>query len=71
MMPLTEHIDYYFNAEGLMVLTGKYLAERGYCCGNGCMHCPFNYEDVPEPKRSLLLKQREAGLLTDRSNFNS
>lgn len=70
-MPLTEHIDYYFNAEGLMVLTGKYLAERGYCCGNGCMHCPFNYEDVPEPKRSLLLKQREAGLLTDRSNFNS
>lgn len=71
MMPLTENTDYYFNTEGLMVLTGKYLAERGYCCGNGCLHCPFNYEDVPEPKRSLLLKQREAGLLADRISLNS
>lgn len=71
MTPLTENIDYYFNTEGLMVLTGKYLEERGYCCGNGCMHCPFNYEGVPEPKRSLLLKQKEAGLLIDHSTLNT
>lgn len=38
---LTEGIDYYFNEEGLMVLTEKYLLERGYCCGNGCKHCPY------------------------------
>jgi hypothetical protein len=53
---LVENIDYYFNADGLMVLTGKYLLERGYCCGNGCTHCPYDYENVPEPQRSELKK---------------
>ncbi len=55
-MALSENLDYYFNADGMMVLTGKYLAERGYCCGNGCTHCPFNYEGVPEPKKSQLIE---------------
>jgi hypothetical protein len=26
---------------GLFVLTAGYLAERGYCCGQGCRHCPY------------------------------
>jgi hypothetical protein len=26
---------------GLSVLTSAYLADRGYCCGNGCRHCPY------------------------------
>lgn len=26
---------------GLFVLTAAYLAERGYCCGEGCRHCPY------------------------------
>ncbi|WP_026208773.1 DUF5522 domain-containing protein [Catelliglobosispora koreensis] len=26
---------------GLFVLTAGYLAERGYCCTNGCRHCPY------------------------------
>lgn len=26
---------------GLFVLTAAYLAERGYCCENGCRHCPY------------------------------
>ncbi|HWJ26752.1 MAG TPA: DUF5522 domain-containing protein [Flavisolibacter sp.] len=56
---LTEGIDYYINAEGLLVFTEKYLLDRGYCCGNGCMHCPYHYEAVPEPRRSDLLKKRE------------
>jgi len=51
---LIENIDYYFNEAGLMVLTEKYLLHRGYCCGNGCKHCPYEYEAVPEPKRSEL-----------------
>ncbi|WP_249219851.1 DUF5522 domain-containing protein [Chitinophaga sp. HK235] len=41
-----------------MVFTEKYHLDRGYCCGNGCKHCPFAYENVPEPKKSLLLKRR-------------
>ncbi|MBP6236040.1 MAG: hypothetical protein KA270_14295 [Saprospiraceae bacterium] len=24
-----------------MVLTAHFLKNRGYCCGNGCRHCPF------------------------------
>ena len=55
MSPWIEGIDYYINEEGLMVLTEKYLRERGYCCGNGCKHCPYEYENVPEPKRSELI----------------
>lgn len=26
---------------GLFVLTAAYLEQRGYCCGEGCRHCPF------------------------------
>jgi hypothetical protein len=51
-----EGIDYYINEDGLVVLTEKYHLERGYCCGNGCKHCPYLYENVPEPKKSLLIK---------------
>lgn len=40
--PLVEGIDFYFD-EGLMVLTEHYLLERGYCCENGCRHCPYDY----------------------------
>ena len=46
------------NEAGLMVLTEKFHLDRGYCCGNGCRHCPFDYDRVPEPRRSELLRQR-------------
>ncbi len=58
MPGLTEGIDYYVNAQGFIVLTAKYLLDRGYCCDNGCRHCPYDYERVPEPRRSVLLNQR-------------
>ncbi len=54
-----EDEDYYFNNDGLVVFTAAYLLERGYCCGNGCKNCPYNFKNVPEPKKSNLLKQRE------------
>ena len=57
-MPLKEHEDYYILPDGRLVFTGSYLAGRGYCCGNGCLNCPFDYESVPEPRRSQLLTQR-------------
>ncbi|HEU4472425.1 MAG TPA: DUF5522 domain-containing protein [Flavisolibacter sp.] len=56
---LIEHEDYYYNEKGLVVLTSKYLLNRGYCCGSGCHHCPYNYEAVSEPRRSLLRIKRE------------
>ena len=29
-------------ATGLFVMTAAYLRERGWCCGNGCRHCPYD-----------------------------
>lgn len=59
MKSLTEGEDFYYNEQGFMVLTAHYLSARGYCCGNGCRHCPYGYETVPEPRRSELLAQRK------------
>jgi hypothetical protein len=33
--------DYYVDRWGRVVFTATYLLERGYCCGNGCRHCPY------------------------------
>lgn len=32
--------DYYIE-NGYRVLTEKFLANRGWCCSNGCRHCPY------------------------------
>lgn len=48
--------DYYIDASGLLVFTREYLIKEGTCCGNGCKHCPYDYINVPQPKRSTLLK---------------
>ncbi|MBS1919722.1 MAG: hypothetical protein JST17_05690 [Bacteroidetes bacterium] len=51
---------YYFNDEGLLVFTEQYHLEKGYCCGMGCLHCPYEYETIPEPRRTELLKQKKS-----------
>jgi hypothetical protein len=58
---LIEGIDFYYDENGYFVFTEKYHLEKGYCCGNGCKHCPYDFINVPEPKRSelLLLKRNE------------
>lgn len=38
-------IHYYFE-NGLMVFTEAWHLKRGYCCGNGCRHCPYKHEAV-------------------------
>lgn len=50
--------DYYFLPDGRLVFTGKYLLARGYCCGNGCLNCPYDYEQVPQPRRDELRKRK-------------
>ncbi len=54
---LVEGQDYYINEQGYLVFTAAYHLQRGDCCGNGCKHCPYAYKNVPEPRRSELLKQ--------------
>jgi hypothetical protein len=49
----------YFNAEGNLVMTANYLLKRGYCCGNGCHHCPFDYKNVTDETRRQFLIQEQ------------
>ncbi|WP_343304528.1 DUF5522 domain-containing protein [Chitinophaga niabensis] len=58
MKQLQENIDFYYNEQGYFVFTEKYHRERGYCCGNGCLHCPYDYEKVPDDKKAHLLAAR-------------
>lgn len=56
---LKEGIDFYFDESGLMVLTKHFHLKRGFCCGNGCKNCPFDYENVEEDlRKQLLLKSK-------------
>jgi hypothetical protein len=60
MKPLfNDDEEFYINESGLFVLTAEYLLKRGYCCGNGCLHCPFDYKNVVDPiKKKRLLDAR-------------
>lgn len=33
--------DFYLDSDGYRVMTASYLRRRGYCCANGCRHCPY------------------------------
>ena len=59
MKELIEGIHFYYNKDGLFVFTKQYHLEKGYCCGNGCLHCPFNYENVNETEREQLIKAKQ------------
>ncbi len=37
---LQEGEDFYME-NGYRVMTEKFLVKRGYCCSNGCRHCPY------------------------------
>jgi hypothetical protein len=51
-----EGVDYYYE-NGLMVLTETYHLNRGYCCGNGCRHCPFEDENMFKTQNTNLKLQ--------------
>ncbi|WP_020568728.1 DUF5522 domain-containing protein [Neolewinella persica] len=40
--------DYYFDDNGLMVMTAAFHSKRGFCCGNACRHCPYDHVNVTE-----------------------
>jgi hypothetical protein len=61
---LIEGTHYYINDEGYIVLTKQYHLEKGFCCGMSCLHCPYNFENVPEAQRSEITnaKRKEENL---------
>jgi len=36
-----EEKDFYVDKQGFVVFTKAFLLKRGFCCGNGCRHCPY------------------------------
>ncbi|HLA53240.1 MAG TPA: DUF5522 domain-containing protein [Flavitalea sp.] len=58
--PSDEEAESYSNDEGFTIFTEEYLLKRGYCCGNACRNCPYDYINVTEPRRTFLLQQRKA-----------
>ncbi|MCS7028951.1 MAG: DUF5522 domain-containing protein [Bacteroidia bacterium] len=42
--------DYYINEQGYIVFTEKYHLKRGYCCLNGCKHCPYGFNKKVKAK---------------------
>jgi len=42
--PLIEGEDFYLDELGRMVFTEVYHLKRGFCCGNGCRHCPYEHK---------------------------
>lgn len=56
---LKEGEDFYYNEMGYIVLTAHYHLSKGTCCGNGCLNCPYEYSNVPEPRKSELLEKKE------------
>jgi len=48
---LTPGIDYYINENGYWVFTASYLLRRGYCCQNGCLHCPYGFQKPGKDKK--------------------
>lgn len=50
---LVPDLDYYIE-DGNWVFTEWHHLKRGDCCGSGCLHCPYEHNnviDVPEVKR--------------------
>lgn len=37
--------DYYYE-NGFLIFTSEYHLKRGYCCKNGCRHCPYSYKKI-------------------------
>jgi hypothetical protein len=39
--PKLQPTDFYYDNQGRMVMSEDYHIKRGSCCGNGCLHCPY------------------------------
>jgi hypothetical protein len=61
---MIKDVDYYIDSNGNWVFTAAYHEARGYCCGNVCKHCPFDYEAVSEPIKMRAQLIREAASKT-------
>ncbi|HEY5751415.1 MAG TPA: DUF5522 domain-containing protein [Chryseolinea sp.] len=40
----------YYMENGFVVFTEAYHLKRGYCCKNGCRHCPYGFKKKSNDK---------------------
>lgn len=52
-----KNIDYIIDEQGRVVFTREYHVRRGFCCGNGCMHCPYGRK---KGSRKILATQKRS-----------
>ena len=45
-------IDFY-EENGMIIMTEQYLLKRGYCCKNGCSHCPYGFMENKDEQSNL------------------
>jgi urocanate hydratase len=51
--------DYYYSSDGYIIFTEKYLLRRGYCCQNGCKHCPYGFSFKKKNNKMKLSVSKE------------
>ena len=62
---MTKHLeqtnnDFYIK-NGLVIFTKEYHLKRGYCCKNGCKHCPYKKNNAAfEPPELLTVSPYDA-----------
>ncbi|HEX8548307.1 MAG TPA: DUF5522 domain-containing protein [Cytophagaceae bacterium] len=49
---MKEGEDFYYNEDGYMVFTPAHHLKRGYCCKNGCRHCPYGFKPLKGSKEA-------------------
>jgi len=45
-LDLEDRFQDYYMEDGRRVFTAHFHLKRGYCCGNGCRHCPYKHINV-------------------------
>lgn len=45
-LDLENKLQDYYTEDSRHVFTAHYHLKRGHCCGSGCRHCPYDYENV-------------------------
>ena len=61
---MTKHLEQgnndFYTENGLVIFTKEYHLKRGYCCKNGCKHCPYKNNAAFVPPELLTVPPYDA-----------
>jgi len=67
-----EDVHYYMDGERV-VFTALFHLERGQCCGNGCLHCPFDpkhKKGTTDVQQKYLLTQKDIVIFKSKKGYD-